>query len=585
MSSENDGVEGLVPQRRVHVTAAIVTGICTLYAVALPLLAFVVGVRRVWSYRTADSLWVVALAGLAVVSIVHRTFDPNIAGVLAAWWMCKTGGALAARPPATTHAIRWGLLGGWTLLLLLSIIQVTVFQFERAPGPSWMGHPNLLAHAWIALTALAAVLAPTRLLGSGVWLAAPLGLIVTGSRSGAVAAVVLLLALIPFVRTTRRVLVTALVAACAVGALIVLNADAGWVQRILGTPQERHSSPTNILGASEDLDARGYWAPLEVAVSPVGSLAMPPPRAWRIERTGDAGWARPQQSIVLPPNEAFTLSGEFLPGSADATPGYLAWGRSADEVHELRALVDPDGVTVSTLGRLLVVDSGSDLLDGGWSRLWVSFMATGAAPVVLAVGPSPNLTTPAIGDTALVRALQLSRGDVLTDYVATHAQQVSPHVVARFEALARLEYWRVAIESITTRPIFGWGPRSFPLIVSLDEHALGWAPHPHNQVLASAVEGGVFGLLSLIGLVWALLARAGPVGRAVVVALLAANLVDTTYLSTFVLFPLAMLVGAESARRQDTFLATRTTPGRQAPRTPTRPGTTDHGGHTRGVSG
>jgi hypothetical protein len=188
--------------------------------------------------------------------------------------------------------------------------------------------------------------------------------------------------------------------------------------------------------------------------------------------------------------------------------------------------------------------AGSDALDDGWTRVWVAFSTRGPGPLGMAFGPSPDLDSDRPLVDVRVRALQLEAGERPSAYAATEAV-AGALGAARGEAAARLTHWRVALDGIAARPLLGWGYDTFGAYAFADGRAIDRPRHPHNQVLASAFEGGLVGLIALVCVVVALLTAGRSTTRALVFALLVANALDTTLLSTFVFFPLALLAGLE----------------------------------------
>jgi len=79
----------------------------------------------------------------------------------------------------------------------------------------------------------------------------------------------------------------------------------------------------------------------------------------------------------------------------------------------------------------------------------------------------------------------------------------------------RLSDWREAISGIHEKPVLGWGPENYRLVVQkyLDPHVFDpgqgnevWAFHPHNSSLEVLVNGGIIGfvfyIIMIVGIFW-----------------------------------------------------------------------------------
>jgi len=79
---------------------------------------------------------------------------------------------------------------------------------------------------------------------------------------------------------------------------------------------------------------------------------------------------------------------------------------------------------------------------------------------------------------------------------------------------ARIDMWRLSIQSMAKNPVFGSGTGSYPLLAKEAFHSQGvldvQGVHPHNQFLFFGVELGMVGLLAYVFYLY----RAGTAGRA-----------------------------------------------------------------------
>jgi hypothetical protein len=515
-------------------------------AVPLGLPVAALTVRRAsWRARRDDLPWLLSASLLLALSVIHGVFDWNLLGVALAWLVLRVGRRIGA-DPAAARAAGLGLGAGVLVLALWSIVQVGVLAAPRASGPPWFHHPNVLAHAWLPIAALLAVLprhrwSPWPLLAG----LAAVALAMTGSRSGALAALVGVVLLVPWGRWPRRRLVPLLAGAVLVAAaLLVALPRPAWLDRLVGSwvPSSAGSASVNLLMASEDLDAVAVWTPLHVSVARLGD-AVAVPVEWRVVRTATASWSRPQQSVLLEAGRRYTLSAEFRGVGTPGQPGWLGWGQDETGTHELTVWWDEDGAHGAVLGRLVDLEVAATPVGGGWTRLSASFAVSGDQPLRIGLGPNPDLSTATEGAAVDARALQLELGAAATAYAPGPMPRASAADLARGEALARLPLWASAWSGILERPLAGWGYDAFGRYQERRDAGLEAPAHPHNQVLATLFEGGLVGALAgvflLLGL-WR--GRSRPV-RAVLGALLVANLFDATLLAVAVLFPTAFLAG------------------------------------------
>lgn len=67
---------------------------------------------------------------------------------------------------------------------------------------------------------------------------------------------------------------------------------------------------------------------------------------------------------------------------------------------------------------------------------------------------------------------------------------------ARVQESGRLEIWAATLRALAEQPLLGWGPDRFPVVVDVKPG------HPHNAVLAFAMDFGVLALLLLVVVMW-----------------------------------------------------------------------------------
>lgn len=528
-----------VPVRRAlaYALTGIVIGAHPMLAPALTLFH-----RASWTLSWRDVPWGAAAALYAALSVVHRGLDWNLPGVLLAWVVFRLASDLGHNPRKRSW-LTTGVALGAALLVAWSLVQVVVLVDARASGPPWIGHPNLLAHVLLVVIIVPLAWSERREISLAAAALGLVGLLLTGSRSGLLGGVVLLTLTAPsLLLRARALLPVALLAGLVIGFLAFR--EGATISRFLTLPAMPSSveSSKNLFAASEDLGNGAVWGRFGVTVDPLSDQEAP--AEWLVTRTDDTAAARPQQFVTLVPERRYVFAAE-IQGGRDAAPGLLAWGADEAGASEVRVWLGSHGARAEGGGRVEDVVAGSSMLDDSWTRVWVAFTVRGPGPLGLAFGPSPDLASDRPMIDVSVRALQLEVGEVPSTYVATEAVS-GAREAALGEAVARFTHWRVALDGISARPWFGWGYDTFGAYAFTDGRATDRPRHPHNQVLSSAFEGGAVGVIALACVILAI-AAGGALSRSTVIALLLANAFDTTLLSTFVLFPLALLAGLERA--------------------------------------
>jgi len=494
-----------------------------------------------------DVPWIGSILAYATLSIAHAAWDANVLGVTVAWLVFR-----GARSAPTTNACAPGLGNGIVLgtlaIAAFTVVEIVVLGRPRAEGPSWFGHPNLLAHV-LLVTGLGIVATTTTGTRRSFGIAgAMVALVLTGSRSGLLGLVVAVPLALILERKARLAFGVVALLFVALVTVAVVAEGSPWAQRVLGPLQfvDPRGDPPNLLIASEALDNPAAWTPSGVVVT---TLPQPhgDPAVHVIERTRAADWARPQQLVNVAPGSPYTVSAEFAPAD-EIEPGFLGWAQDAAGNVEIRASLTGDGARVSrVVGFADVVARDLPMVDG-WRRLEVTFTLDRLGSVALALGPSPDLLSDAVGATASMRSFQFERGARASAY-----QPTSRIRVGGGEALARLPIWSAAVDGIAQRPWIGWGPQPFAtFFVDRGEatNAMNPSPaHAHNQFLSSAFAGGVLGVVGLGLLLFAFFGGRGAWARATLAGLLVANLFDSTLLVAIVLLPAAFLSGASFAQR------------------------------------
>jgi len=492
----------------------------------------------------SDIAWLGAVLTYLVLSLAHSAWEPNVAGVLAAWLVHR-----GARRIAGQGADREALGAGFALATLViagfALLEVGALGRARAQGPMGYDHPNVLAHVLlVSSVGIVASFANGTVRSAGLG-AAVLALVLTGSRSGLLGLAVTAALLVATQRRPRLALALMATAAIIVASVAILAVGSPWAQRIVGPLTGPLSDPraVNLLVASEGISNTAAWAHAGVAGLATSARRGPVPAVHRIERNRSIDWARPQQLVELDPGGTYTMAAEFR-DAGDGEPGFLGWAEHPDGSVEIRVSLAPDAARVRRVAGFIDVNARAILLEDGWSRLEATVTLDRSSPVDLAFGPSPDLASSTPGASTEIRALQFEAGASASTYVPTTRIRVGAG-----EALARLTIWRTAFDGIRARPWMGWGYGAFPeyVVNHGDDRASTPLPtHPHNQILSTAFDGGLVGLLGLGFLVTALLWRSRGWGRASLLGLLFANLFDSTLLIAAVLLPAAFLSGATS---------------------------------------
>lgn len=518
-----------------------------------------------WSLQRRDLLWLGAALLLALPDLRQSPGAALLSGlqILAPWLIYRAFAQLHSvrSPNVNTQAVATGLLCGLSLVVVLGWLQIDQLNFFQAKTVAqaivWESNPSLYGHTVFLLGALTAILLPQtrlRLIGLGV---SALGILVSGSREAAIAWVIVSVALlfVHFSRSYRSYLaeIGLILAMLAVAA--GLGPTLGWgnvgflVDLLPPSEQSR-----NLVQGSE-IASGDWWDPMGVTVEAASaSVAGRSLTSYEVTKTAPETWRRLQQVVRLEPQSAYTLSVWIKHtdlGSAGTLAGVQGWG----EVEQSETSFVVVGrleqgtwhASLSGPGRLL--DAGIAERDGDWTRVETSFVYDGTkAPLYWWVGMAPDQRN-GTGATATFAGFQLEPGATLSDYVPGPANR------GLGLRVARVPFWEVAWQGFLERPLFGWGPGSFPgyyrnhLSDSAKLHDI--PSHAHNLLLHVLFERGLVGALGLgllvAGLGLVALQKRDLAFLAVFVALFVANIFDYTFFYGGVLYPLAAVAGWRSA--------------------------------------
>jgi len=510
--------------------------IVVLYPYTLPALGLVGRLDR----RARETIlgWLVPAGLLAASAAIRREAELVPLVVLLAPLAELVGRRVT--DDATRRGVALGLSAGIVTLAAVALVQGTAIGGDRASGPYWMGHPNLFAHYLLIAAVTAAVLSPGRSV-TLLLLATLAAIAVTGSRSGVVGAGVALIGSAFTFRELRRPVATAAGLSAAALVALALAAPAPWATRLGPALLAELVGwvPKNLLVSTEALTDAKRWNPLGVDVTrePGSGDAV-----WRLVRRARGTWPRPQQTVGLQEGQTYTLTGEFR-AEAGRSPGFLVWRGTTGSRLELAAGLTPAGEAFVTAGAgVAAAEAVATDLGGGWRRLTVSFVPASAGPVAL--GPVPDLATDEVGAIVRVRRLQLGEGAEASAYSPTTSVSTGAG-----EAMVRLPAWRVAWQGFLGSPLVGQGSRAFSSSYSAHYPDAESPPaHAHDVFLDVAFSYGALGLVAIVAVLGRLFQVAGPAMRWALAGLLAANLVDSTFLTMTVLWPLA--AGVALARRE-----------------------------------
>jgi O-antigen ligase len=144
------------------------------------------------------------------------------------------------------------------------------------------------------------------------------------------------------------------------------------------------------------------------------------------------------------------------------------------------------GVVIVAMAALLVMRSGS--------RGGLLAFSTAAAVYTITANTSSVRKIAIIGAMAAATAAALFYTDAGRQAVEVFQGRIVEQTVENRYLAGRDELWGQAVEMAMERPLFGWGLDGF--------RAQSWN-YPHNLFLEVMVEGGMIGLVLLLGVGWA----------------------------------------------------------------------------------
>jgi Undecaprenyl-phosphate galactose phosphotransferase WbaP len=512
--------------------------------------------------RRSDAVWALAAGVTALTIGVHDGLRGALFGLAQVglpWLVFRSFGQLGRFRARAVHPqlLGLGLVAGLSLVTGLGWLQIDALEFDTAKTISqaivWDTHPALFGHAVLTLGLLIAIVTsstPLRLTSLGL---AAVGILVSGSREAAIAGVLALLLLLLFggYRTLRTRLIEGALMVLMVLIAAGLSPLLGWGRVGFLVEASGNSAASNLFLGTEIANGDWWdtsWVTVESTRQVVGGETL---TVYTTTKRGEEGWLRLQQLIELQPGATYTLSA-WIDSAAPHPPGLQGWGRfeGAEGVETFFAggTLRDDGWRPAVRGDGELIAGGVAASDGPWQRVYVTFRyGADAPPLTWYVGMAPD-TRKVADSTTRFAGFQLEEG-ALGPYLP------GPATEGLAFGVARIPFWRAALDGIATAPLFGRGPDSFPDFFEAsrpDRSQLHLTPaHPHNLALEVLFERGLFGLLGLLalllGLTWAALRMRDAALLAVVGAVVTANLFDSSLFTAGVLYPLAAVAGWRSA--------------------------------------
>jgi hypothetical protein len=461
-------------------------------------------------------------------------------------------------PGLRYREIALGILLATSVMAIVSILQVIVLPTEvlesifstdaagRATG--WLTHPNLWGLTGI-IPGLLIFTLPRQVPLALVNLIPTLTIVLaSGSRTAAALLGVTLLGLaFACVRKRQRLTMLLVLTLLAFPASYLLFNNA-WFLRF--NPLPSHESRLNLLLSSEDLNY-GAWSHLQVKAVPdqLGAALGSTKRKWRIQKTGDAWWARLKQSVTLQPGHYYSWQSEFRTKTNEATSGVHGIGQGENYVF-LNAYRSGNEWTLQTEGAIDEASFNVTSLPNSWERVQVSFRFIGEHRVGFHIGPTPDQRRLASAAILEVRAMQFAEGSTIAPYQPTYPSGIDSR--ASLGTLEdRISYSSAAVSGWIERPIFGWGSKRFRAYWENSQNGTTRVAHAHNLFTQTLFERGSVGFIGLLLFLYGLVesARLFRFSTAVLFAILVANLIDYTFWSSAVFYPLLGLLGWDAGGR------------------------------------
>ncbi len=515
-----------------------------------------------WRVRRVDLAWLAAAVSLALPAVLagHGLQAASSAlQVVAAWAVFHAFREL--RGPAerllTPRLLAAGMLTGLAAVVGSSLAGIEAIHFRTAKTLAeaiiWGAHPALYGHTVLTIGAAIAILVDLPLARILSLALSALGILVSGSREAVIAWV--LVAAVLWLgsrhRWWTRLLEAALLVVMALAA-VGLSSHFGWgkIGFLVDPATTAHSA--NLLQGTEI--AQGDWwdtSWVDVRTEPV-DLGGRTLLAYEVHKRGGEQWLRLQQGVDLTSGTPYTVSA-WVRTDAAGVAGLQGWGTrrtdAGNETFFVGGSWQHGRWRATVVGPGTLLDAGVSARQGAWARVYAAFRYDGAAdPLPWFVGLAPDQRDG--GQAAATFAgFQLERGATPTPYVPAIATEQLDL------ATARLPLWRVAWEGFLDRPWMGWGADAFPerfrAVFPVAERVQVIPAHAHNVFLQEAFTGGALGLFGVVLLLVALAAdavrRRDGAFLGVLLAVLVANVFDTTLFYAGVLYPLAALGGWRSA--------------------------------------
>lgn len=432
-----------------------------------------------------------------------------------------------------------GLTFGLGVLAAVSAAQwiAAAFDGTGATRPQgWLAHPNAWGSAVLVPVLVAILLRPSVPTVLAAGLSGSVVVALSGSRAAALAVVLGVIVAIPWMRTRTRFFV---LATMALGAALLVYQDNAVVLRFAGGT----SDSTNLVGSSEDLHAP-EWSAVGVRVRSraLDGLVGTIPRRWTIEKTGDPWWARHQQTVRLEPSKVYTIMVELAAEHDDTEPGLH--GIASEPVFASLTVAargswsDPSWEATGG-GAVEDVSVASEDLGGRWRRLEVTLRVGGSDVVPLRLGIVPDARSGS-GSRVHMRGYAVMEGAANT-YAPTFRGGVDARA-SRGTLRGRVSYLQSAWSGFLASPWVGHGADAF---ADFDAGAArGYrVDHAHNIVLHALFRAGIVGAFGFVMLGLAMAALAPGAMAPLVAAVVAANMLDISFVTPYVGLSFAIALG------------------------------------------
>ena len=527
----------------------------SLFPAFVPLLGLPALLRYQWSWQPVDVLF--ALAALLVTAplVMAGAYGHSLAELLqylAIWLIYRSFAAIARSRSEPSGGFVAGLNLGLLLTAAVGYLQVGG-GLARAIG--FTPHANLYGQSLFVVASLIAISLP-----QGNSRLAPLalggiGILLSGSRTGALGWVGICLFLGIRHLLCERITLPHLLRLTALVVVVgATGASLGW-GRFASLMESFVPGPSANLIRGSELPTASWWFPEGVTVETHrANVNEQELLAYSLTKLGSEPWQRLQQSVRLEPGSVYTVSVYLQDAKSETRPGLQGWGRAEGKQSAFivtAALTEEQlHANISGSGTILAAET---VRQDAWTRIWVTFVYEGDTPVTSwMVGPAPDQRNIA-GTSATFAGMQLEQSDSPSAYEPTYWTGSSD---MRQSGAARVPYWEAAWKGFLSRPVAGWGDKRFEVYYRNNLPPRGSAgdipTHTHNLFLQYAFERGLLGLLGLLLLCLALaykaIARKDTHLLVILGALITMNFVDYTLFYAGIVYPLAAVTGWRSAR-------------------------------------